>query len=275
MAYERVEPRRMVLWAFCVLILVFLVAPIVVIVITSFNDTPYLEFPPKRLSLRWYGNFFRSPQWFEPALLSLRVALVTMATATVIGTLAALGIARGRFRGRRGLELFFVSPMVVPVVVLALGLYFLFAGYHLLATPAALFLGHTVSATPIVIVIVLAALRTTDSSIELAARSLGANYWRSLWHVTVPVIRPSILSSAAFAFLISFDEVVIAIFVGGPDATTLPKRMWETIRFEIDPTLTAISTLLTLVAALVLIAAELSRRAHGAGRGRSQFAGDA
>ena len=260
MTIRHLRPGRAALWLLCGLVLVFLLAPILVIVVTSFNGTPYLEFPPKRLSLRWYTNFFFSAHWYEPALLSLWIAVVTMATATVLGTLAAIGIVRGRFRAKRTLELFFVSPMVVPIVVMALGLYFLFSGYHLLGTPIALYLGHTVIATPLVIVIVAAALRVIDPSAELAARSLGASYWRALWHVTIPSIKPAIVSGAAFAFLISFDEVVIAIFLGGPDATTLPKRMWETIRFEIDPTLTAISSLLTLVAVLVLVGVELVRR---------------
>lgn len=262
MTAARTQPGQLVLWAFCILLVVFLVAPILVIVVTSFNDTPYMEFPPRRLSLRWYVNFFASANWLNSALLSLRVALIVMAAATTLGTAAAIGIARGHFRAKRSLELFFVSPMVVPVIVMALGLYFLFSGYHLLGTPLAICLGHTVIATPLVIVIVLAALRVSDPAMELAARSLGAGYWRALWHVTLPAIRPAVLAGAAFAFLISFDEVVIAIFLGGPDATTLPKRMWETIRFEIDPTLTAISSLLTLVAVLVLVGVELSRRSQ-------------
>ena len=251
---------RALLWMLCILLVIFLIAPIVVIVITSFNDTPYMEFPPRVLSLRWYVNFFSTSHWIEPALLSLQVALITMACATLLGTAAAIGIVRGRFRAKRSLELFFVSPMVVPIVVLALGLYFLFSGYHVLDTALALCLGHTVIATPIVIVIVIAALRVADPSMELAARSLGATYWRALWYVTIPSIKAAILSAAAFAFLISFDEVVVAIFLGGPNATTLPKRMWETIRFEIDPTLTAISSLLTLLAVALLVGVEFVRR---------------
>jgi len=131
---------------------------------------------------------------------------------------------------------------------------------HLLDKPVALILGHTLIATPLVIVLLRAGLRSTNPSIELAARSLGANYWRTLWHVMLPSLRESIAAAAIFSFLISFDEVVIAIFVGGPSATTLPKRMWETIRFEIDPTLTAVASVLTLVAVAVLVAAELLRR---------------
>lgn len=250
---------RIALWALGTLLMLFLVAPIIVIVITSFNDTAYMDFPPKKLSLRWYANFFSSAHWYETALLSLRVALLTMVAATVLGTSAAIGIVRGTFPGKRTLEAFFISPMVVPIVVVALGFYFLFSRYQLLNTTLALLLGHTVVATPLVIVMVRAALRTTNPDMELAARSLGANFWKSLLYVTLPSIKATIVAAAAFAFLISFDDVVIAIFVAGPDTTTLPKRMWETIRFEIDPTLTAIASLLTLVAVIVLVGAELMR----------------
>ncbi|MBI3514824.1 MAG: ABC transporter permease [Proteobacteria bacterium] len=253
---------RIVLWLFCGLVIVFLVAPILVIVIASFNGTPFLQFPPASWSLRWYVRFFASERWYEAALLSLRVAVVVTIASTALGTLAAIGLVRGRTRFRAALELFLVSPMVVPVIVMAVGLYFLLAPLRLTGSAAALVLGHTIVATPIVIVIVAAALRLSDGSLELAARSLGATWWRTVRYVTVPQVAPAIGAAAAFAFLTSFDEVVLAVFLGGPDATTLPKRMWESMRFEIDPTLTAISTLLTVVATVILAAAQLARRAE-------------
>jgi putative spermidine/putrescine transport system permease protein len=154
--------------------------------------------------------------------------------------------------------------MVVPTIVLAIGLYLLFARFGLVGRPYALYLAHTVVAAPLVIVIVSAALRTTDPAIELAARSLGAGYLMTFWHVTLPAILPAVVSGAAFAFLVSFDEVVLAIFLGGPATTTLPKRMWESVRFEIDPTLTAISTLLVLIPIVLLAGVELTRRAFAA-----------
>jgi putative spermidine/putrescine transport system permease protein len=251
---------RVTLWTLCVLLLGFLIAPIVVVMISSFNNSMYLEFPPRLLSLRWYISFFSSPRWTEPALLSLRVALVVCVSSTILGTLAAIGIVRGRFFGRSALEIFFISPMVVPVIVLALALFFFFSGAALLDTSLALYLGHTIVAMPLVIVLVRAGLKTSDPTLELVARSLGANAWRTLWLVTLPSIRESIAGGAVFAFLISFDEVVIAIFVGGPTSTTLPKRMWETIRFETDPTLTATSSLLTLIAIVLLIVVGQVRR---------------
>jgi putative spermidine/putrescine transport system permease protein len=259
----RATPARRLLWAWCVLTLIFLCAPIVIVVLVSFNATEFIEFPPRAWSLRWYRNYFGARQWLEPTVLSLRVAAVTTVLATVLGTSAAVGLTRGRFRGRRALELFFVSPMIVPTIVLAIGLYLLLARFRLVGQPLALYLAHTIVAAPLVIVIVSAALRTTDPAVELAARSLGAGYLRAFWHVTLPAILPAVISGAAFAFLVSFDEVVLAIFLGGPTTTTLPKRMWESVRYEIDPTLTAISTLLVLVPILILAGVELIRRSSG------------
>ena len=126
---------RRLLWTYCVLTLIFLCAPIVIVVIVSFNATEFIQFPPQTWSLRWYRNYFGARQWVEPTLLSLRIAAVTMVLATVLGTAAAIGLARGRFRGRRALEFFFVSPMVVPSIVLAIGLYLLFARFKLVGQP--------------------------------------------------------------------------------------------------------------------------------------------
>ena len=256
---------RAVLWLVSGLVLFYLILPILIIIPTSFNASAYMDFPPRAWSARWYGNFFSSRQWTDAAWLSLRVAVVVMISSTVLGTLGALGVVRGRFRGRGAVEYFLLSPMVVPVIVFAIGLYFLFSKLHLVGQPIALYLGHTVLATPLVLVIVASALRNHDRSLEYAARSLGAGYFRTLWTVTIPLIRPAILSGAAFAFLASFDEVIVAIFVGGPSATTLPKRMWDNVRNEIDPTLTAISSLLVLGSLLLLGAVELIRRSSGRG----------
>jgi ABC-type spermidine/putrescine transport system permease subunit II len=261
---SRVPLARRVLWVHAVLVLLFLCAPIAIVIAISFNGTEFIQFPPRTWSLRWYANYFQARQWVEPTLLSLRIAAVTMVMATALGTAAAIGLTRGRFRGRRALEFFFVSPMVVPTIVLAIGLYLLFARFRLVGQPVALYLAHTVVATPLVIVIVSAALRTVDPAIELAARSLGAGCIRTLWHVTLPAILPAVISGAAFAFLVSFDEVVLSIFLGGPATTTLPKRMWESVRFEIDPTLTAISTLLVLVPIAILAGVEAVRRSLAA-----------
>jgi putative spermidine/putrescine transport system permease protein len=254
------SPARALLWCVSGLVLFYLILPILVIIPTSFNASPYMDFPPRAWSMHWYWNFFSSRQWTDAAWLSVQVAVIVMLLSTILGTLAALGIVHGRFVGRQWVEYFLLSPMVVPVIIFAIGLYFLFSRLHLVGKPLGLYLAHTILATPLVVVIVASALRNHERSLEYAARSLGAGYFRTLWEVTIPLIRPAILSGAAFAFLASFDEVLVAIFIGGPAATTLPKRMWDNVRNEIDPTLTAISSLLIVVSLLLLGGVELIRR---------------
>jgi putative spermidine/putrescine transport system permease protein len=150
--------------------------------------------------------------------------------------------------------------MVVPVIVLAIALYMLFAPLGLIGRPSGLLLAHTVLALPIVIVIVGAAFRRTDRAVELAARACGASFPRAFWHVSLPAVRPALISAGAFAFLTSFDEVVLVLFLGGPNTSTLPKRIWEAVKFELDPSLTAVSALLVALTLLVLLVAEFGRR---------------
>ncbi len=248
------------------LVCAYLLLPILVVIPTSFNASAYMDFPPRAWSLRWYRAYFESRAWTEPTWLSLQVALAATAIATLLGTLAAFGLVRGRFAGRRILEYFLLSPMIVPHIVFAVGAYFLFSRLALVGRPAALYLAHTVVATPLVVIVVASALRTYDRTLEQAARSLGAGYTRTLLHVTIPLLRPAVLSAAAFAFLISFDEVILAIFLGGPGATTLPKKMWDSVRYEIDPTLTAVASLLVVLSVLILTAAETLRAAAARNR---------
>ncbi len=254
--------RRALLWAFAVGVIVFLLAPILVIFIVSFNDTALFRFPPAAGSLRWYRALWDSRSWREAGVLSLWLALAVTFASLVIGIPAAYGLARSTSKSKRFLEFFLISPMIVPVVVLAIGLYVLFAPFRLIGTPTAIFLGHTLLALPVVIIIAGAAVRKVDPSIELAARACGASFPRAFWHVLLPAIRPAILSSGAFAFLTSFDEVVLVLFLGGPRTSTLPKRIWEAVKFELDPSLTAVSTLLVVLTILALAIAELSRRAN-------------
>lgn len=250
---------RLVLWAFSLLVVVFLLAPIVVIVVVSFDDTTLFEFPPRSWSLRWYAALLGSREWREAFVLSTALAAMVTALSLVLGVPAAYALARGRFAGRRAVEFMLVSPMVVPVIVLALALYMAFAPLGLVGRPAGLLLAHTVLALPVVVVIVGAAFRRSDPALELAARACGASFPRAFWHVALPAVRPAVISGGAFAFLTSFDEVVLALFLGGPNAATLPKRIWEAVKFELDPSLTAISTLLIAVTLLALVVAEIGR----------------
>lgn len=257
---RRTDGGRVALWIVASAAVVFLLAPIAVIVVVSFNDTTLFSFPPTRWSLRWYRSLWESRSWREAGWLSLWLAVLVTATSLCAGVPAGYGLARGRFRGKRFVAAFLMSPMVVPIIVLALGLYMFFAPLRLVGSPVALFLGHTVLAMPVVIVIVAAAYERVDPAIELAARSCGASFLRAFWHISIPAARPAIVSGGAFAFLTSFDEVVLALFLGGPYANTLPKRIWEAVKFELDPSLTAVSTVLVAISVAALVVAEIARR---------------
>lgn len=257
---RRIAPGRAALLLVVAATATFLVAPILVIVAVSFNDTTLMTVPTSAPSLRWYRLLVESRAWREAAWLSLWLATAVAAAALALGVPAAYGLARGRFPGRRLAEAVLVSPMIVPTIVLALGLYGLLAPLRLLGTPAALFLGHTLLAIPVVVIIVGGAFRRLDPAVELAARSCGASFPRAFWHVVVPAARPAILSAGAFAFLVSFDEVVLTLFLGGPRTGTLPKKIWESVKFELDPSLTAVSTLLVAVSVAGVLIAELARR---------------
>jgi ABC-type spermidine/putrescine transport system permease subunit II len=259
---------RVALWLCALLVVVFLLAPILVIIIVSFDASTLFAFPPTAWSLRWYATLLQSREWREAFSLSLWLASAVAALALLLGVPAGYALARGRFRGQRAIAFFLVSPMIVPAIVLALALYVLFAPLGLIGRPAGLLLAHTVLALPVVVIIVGAQFRRADPAVELAARACGASFARAFWHVSLPAVRPAVLSAGAFAFLTSFDEVVLALFLGGPDATTLPKRIWEAVRFELDPTLTAVATLLIALTLLALLIAELGRAHRSAGKAK-------
>lgn len=260
---------RLGLWMLAVLTVVFLLAPIVVIIAVSFNSTALFTFPPPHWSLRWYMSLWDSRSWREAGIFSLALASLVALAALCVGVPAAYGLARDRFRGRKLVEGLLISPTVVPSIVLALGLYMLFSPLHLIGTPLGLFLAHTLLALPVVLIIVGAACRRLNPTIELAARSCGATFLKAFWLVVVPAIRPAIISAGAFAFLTSFDEVVLNLFLGGPRTTTLPKKIWESVKFELDPALTAVSTILITVSIVALLVSMVPKRAASSRATRS------
>jgi putative spermidine/putrescine transport system permease protein len=244
------------------LVLLFLVLPVLVVVPLSFSDSLYLDFPPRGFSLQWYERLLGSEEWTGALWTSLRVGVLATLIATALGTAAALALARSRFRGKALLVGFLVSPMIVPVVVLAIALYAVYARLGLAGAYAGLVLAHAALGLPFVIVTVSATLTRVDPRLEQAALSLGATPWRTFRHVLLPLVRPGVITGALLAFITSWDEVVVALFVGGTRTTTLPRRMWEGLRSEIDPTLAAASTLLVAVSlALMVAVAWLRRRA--------------
>jgi len=243
------------LWSWAVI--GFLNLPILMIMVLSFSAGEYLSFPLPGLSLRWYQGFFGSDRWIEATFNSFEIAFAVMVGATVLGVAASFGLTRGRLPGSAMVLATLNVPIIVPGIVSAVAFYFFFSRFGLIGSKNAIILAHTALATPLVVINVATALRSFDIDLERAARSLGASRWRAFWHVTRPGIQPAILSGALFAFLLSFDELVVAVFIGGAGTTTLPMRMWNSLRDEIDPTVAAISTLLIVLSAILIFGASL------------------
>jgi putative spermidine/putrescine transport system permease protein len=239
----------------------FFLAPIIVIGVLSLSSSRYLEFPPPGYSLRWYEALAADASWRNALLVSFQVALAVSVLAAVLGSLAALGLAR--WPGQRtDLWLsYLLSPMIMPAIVTAVGSFLLFSRIGLSETRFGLVLIHVVLAIPLVTLSVLTVLQGIDRSLELCARTLGAGPVRAFLTVTLPLMLPGVLTGAVFAFITSFDELVIAMFLTGTRTVTLPKKMWDGIRYEINPTVSAVSTLIVIfTSALVLTAGFISRR---------------
>jgi putative spermidine/putrescine transport system permease protein len=188
------------------------------------------------------------------------VALGVSFLSTVVGVPAAFGLVRGQSRGKGFLMAFILSPLIVPVIIKAVSVYYFFSKLHLVGTELGLVLAHTASAIPYNVIIVASTLVNFDESLERASMNLGANRIRTFFHITLPLIRPGLISAALFAFISSFDELIIAIFISGVKAVTLPKMMWDGIRFEVNPTLTAISSILILLSTILLLSSEYFRK---------------
>ena len=258
---------RYALWAVCVLVLAFLILPILIIVPLSFSSGTFLTFPLPGLSLRWYQEFFTSAPWQLSLRNSLIVAGATTALATVLGTLAALGLTRARLPGQTLLMGLIVSPMVVPLVIVAVGVYFAYAPFGLTSSLLGLTLAHTALAAPFVVITVSATLQGFDPNQARAGASLGASPVVVFRRIILPLILPGVISGALFAFVTSFDEVVVALFVTGPAERTLPRQMFNGIRENISPVIAAAATFVILVSVLLLSALELLRRRNERLRG--------
>jgi len=251
---------RTILYAIAGVTLIFLVLPIFIVLPLSFSASPYLEFPPAGFSLQWYARYFASAKWMAATLLSAEIALGTTAVALALGIPAAFGLVRRQFRGKGALVAFFMSPIIVPYIITAIAMYFLFARLGLIGSPLGLLIAHTLLAVPKVVVIVAAALKGFDRTLERASMSLGAGPWVTFRRVTYPGIRPAVMAAALFSFLTSFDELILSMFITGPTAVTLPKLMWDAVRLEMDPTIAAASSLLIGVAVFLVGAMEVLRR---------------
>lgn len=248
------------LWTVTWLVLLFLILPILVIVPLSFSSGTFLTFPLPGLSLRWYEAFWASEPWRNAVRNSFIVAIATTILATALGTLASLGLVRANFPGKTLLMALLISPMIVPLVIVAAGAYFFYAPLGLTGSLTGLVIAHTTLAAPFVIISVTSTLAGFNPNLSRAGASLGASPTRVFFQIILPLIGPGVVSGALFAFVTSFDEVVVALFMTGPQQRTLPRQMFDGIRENISPLITAVATLLILLSILLMTVMELLRR---------------
>lgn len=243
---------RRVLVVYCGLVFIFLILPLAIVFPVSFSSAQSLQFPPPGYSLRWYQAYFADPIWIEATVRSLVIALSTMIGATVLGGMLAYSLVRGRYPGREAVHQLATAPIMAPTIIYAVAVYGLFSWLKLIGMWQGIVLGHIVHALPLVVLVVGAGLRTVDANLELAAQGLGASQLTAIRRVTLPQIMPSIVSAAFLSFISSFDELVIAMFLGGSN-WTLPKRMFDNIQLEIEPTVAAVSVLQIVLVTAVLV----------------------
>lgn len=236
--------QRLWLYAVAALVLLFLILPVFIVFPISFSDSRFLTFPPEEWSLRWYRQYFTKPEWLAATWVSLRVAFGAAVLSTVVGVAAAYALHQLESRIARYLEVALLLPLMVPLIIIAVGVFFVYAQFGLIASVPALVLSHTMLTIPFVVVTTRSGLKSYDMSQEMVARSLGASRLRAFFEVTLPQIRGSVIAGAVFAFIYALDEVVVALFLSGGPNATLTKRMFTALRDEIEPTIAAISALL-------------------------------
>lgn len=252
---------------FCGFVFFFLIAPIVVIIPLSFNVEPYftytrkmLSLDPEGYSLRWYRDFWNSAAWMNSIRNSLIIGVFATIIATVLGTLAALGLSRREMPFRGLIMGLLISPMIVPLIISAAGMFFFYSSIGLAGTLPGVIMAHAALGTPFVIITVTATLVGFDHSLTRAASSLGASPATAFRKITMPLILPGVISGALFAFITSFDEIVIVLFLAGVEQRTIPREMWSGIREQISPTILAVATVLVLFSIALLTTIELLRR---------------
>ncbi|MGD8710675.1 MAG: ABC transporter permease, partial [Ectothiorhodospiraceae bacterium] len=251
----------------CALIFLFLIGPLLIIIPLSFNAEPYftftakmLSFDPAGYSLRWYTDFFTSDEWLRAIQNSFIISISATVLATVLGTVAALGLSNRVMPFRNTIMALLISPMIVPLIISAAAMFFFFSQIHLSQTYLGVILAHTALGIPFVVITVTATLSSFDHSLTRAAHSLGANPTVTFFKVILPLVTPGVISGALFAFITSFDEVVVILFLAGPEQRTIPIQMWSGIREQISPTILAVASILVGISIVLLSTIELLRR---------------
>jgi putative spermidine/putrescine transport system permease protein len=255
---------------FCVAVLVGLVLPIFAIIPISFTSDTMLSYPMPGLSFRWFIEFFNSVMWTLSMKNSFIIAFATTFLATALGTLAALGLTMTNFPLKGVITGIMIMPMVVPIVISAVGIYFFYAWIGLTSTYTGMILAHTALATPFVVITVTATLQGFNRNQIRAGSSLGASPATVFFKITLPQILPGVISGALFAFVTSFDEVIVALFIAGSEQYTLPRQMFAGIREKYNPTIAAVATMMIVVSVLLLVTVELLRRRSERLRGITQ-----
>lgn len=234
------------------LICFLLIAPIFIVLIISFNGDPYLVFPPKVISTYWYEKFFQDTRWKASLINSLVIAFYASVLAVTVGFLAAYSLVRGRFKRKKLLLSFVLIPLIIPNIITAIALYYVSAPLNLIGSKPWIGVAHSVIAIPVVVLILLSVLQSIDVNIERAAYSLGASRFRTFIKVIFPMAAPGIFSAALFSFLISFDELIIALFLSGISAETLQVRIWNSLILDAEPIIGSVSGFLIIVTVLLL-----------------------
>lgn len=239
----------------------FLIVPLCVLVLMSFSNSRFLVFPPSGYSFRWYIEYFSDPSWENATAVSFTVASIVSVLSTAMGLGAAVALGRSRFTGRGILQAAMLSPLFVPTIIMAVGLYSVYSIVRLNGTFLGLIIGHMVLAIPYSMVLIGTALGEFDRRLEQAAQGLGANPLLAFKHVTLPAISSGIVASLLVTFLTSFDEVVLAVFLTSPSTATISKLMWDGIRFDLNPTIAAVSTLITGFSWMLMLGGLVIRQA--------------
>jgi ABC-type spermidine/putrescine transport system permease subunit II len=242
---------RLTLMAFMIVVLAFLILPMLVIVPLSFSDGKYLNFPPATYSTRWYNEIWSS-HYPTAFVNSLKIGFPSASLAVAAGTLAALGVVRGKPRHARFISGLVIAPFTLPQIILAIGLVGIFAKLSLVGTYWAAILGHAIASTSLVFLSVSASLRSYDPSFEMAAMTLGANWWKTFWHITFPMIRMGMLVGGILAFSFSFDEIILALFLTSSQTITLPKQLYSELRFNVTPLIASVSVIIVALSLLFL-----------------------
>lgn len=262
---------------YCLLVLFFLILPLVVIIPLSFNASPYFTFTHEMVSLdpagystRWYKNFFTDPNWVNAVKNSFIIAPISTVIAVVLGTLAALGLTKPYMPFRKLISALLVLPMVAPLIITAAALFFFLSTFHLTHTYIGIILAHSLLGIPFVVITVTATLAGFDDQLPRAAQSLGASPFQSFFKVTLPLTLPGIIAGGLFAFMTSFDEIVVVIFLAGAKQRTVPMQMWLNLRDTINPTILAVATLIVSLSVVMLLFLEFLRRRNQKMRGLTE-----